>query len=72
MSEHMIEYTDIQAALRGSKVVLTATAPDDEEMTVKADTDVIHEAFGVCAARFMEQYGDNTKALWTLFNAAKK
>ncbi len=72
MSEHMIEFTDIQAALRGSKVVLTATAPDDEELTVVADSAAVHEAFNMSAARFLDEYGDNTKALWTLFNAAKK
>ena len=72
MSEHMIEFTDIQAQLRGAKIVLTASAPDDVEVTVTAGTAATHELFGCTLAGFMEQYGDNDKALWALFNQVKQ
>lgn len=69
MSNHMIEWLDAEAMRKGNGILITAYGPDGEEKTISVNAGYLREELAMSAERFMEQYGDDSKFLLSLFKS---
>ena len=63
------QFTSIEAAKKGSCLLITAFAPDGVEVTHRFPQEDIKQAYGVNVDRFLDQYGDDEDTLWEMFHA---
>jgi len=66
-----ITYTNIQAELKNYGIMLTASGPDEVEKNHFFPGSDIREAYGLNPASFLEQYGEDEKELFRLFNTVE-
>jgi len=67
-----ITFTNIQAELKNYGVLLTASGPDFIVKSVHFPGSDIKEAYGLNPASFLEQYGEDEKELFRLFNTVER
>lgn len=69
MSKHMLVFNSIEARLKNYGVMLTATAPDENEVPCFIEGVDIRESYGMNPAAFIDEYGEDETVLFDLFNS---
>lgn len=69
MSEHMVTFTSIEAALKSGGVKLTAYGPDETEKTVFVPSEDIKTLYNTTAAAFVNDFEADQNTLFGLFHA---
>ena len=69
MSKHMLSFTSIEARLKNYGVMLTAYAPDYNEVMAFIPGSDNREQYGVNPAAFVDAYSENENVLFELFHS---
>lgn len=68
-SKHMLSFVSIEARLKNFGVMLTAVAPDQNEVPCFIEGVDIRQQYGMNPAAFIEKHGEDESVLYDLFRS---